>query len=258
MTTSKQAEQSTHSTPELVWSEEWVPLASVIKHQPLQVRTRLDSRAITLYASMTKEGSKPPPIKLARSEGRLYLLDGWHRMAAGALQLRDDPDEWMGQQQVLALVADMPAHQMPWEAARANLGHGVQYRAKEFRPVFRAFIGSKQHHKSRREYMSYREMAEAFGLGVSHVTLRKWVMADFPKLAAALSKHDYSHDGGGWRKQESVSMEKQHSGEAHKALAAVRQHAELLETPQNRWDVLQALEATAAMLRAKGVLEPEF
>lgn len=237
------------------WREEWVPLSGVIQHGPLQVRRKLDASAVTAYANMTKEGSTPPPIKTARCAGRLYLLDGWHRMAAGALQLSESLTQGT---MVLALVATMPQERMAWEAARANVGHGVRYKASEFRTVFKAWIGAKNHHKGRRVYMSYREMAEAFGMGVSYVTLRKWTMADFPSLAGALRGDEHGNDDAGTYTPEIVTMEEQHASEARKTLEAMRQHAEALEDAENRWDVLQALEVTAAMLRAKGVKPPEF
>lgn len=248
-------QRPSYAAPELSWVEEWVPLSAVIQHQPLQARKKLDMGAVRTYANMTKEGSRPPPVKVARCAGRLYLLDGWHRMAAGALQLREDP---MAGELVLAVVADMHEDRMPWEAASANMGHGVQYKKSEHRPVFKAWIKAKQHHKGRREYMSYREMAEAFGMGVSYVTLRKWVMADHPNLAHALSRHDHGNEEAGRYTPEVISMEKQHSHEARKALAAARQQAEALEDAENRWDVLQGLKAMEAMLLAKGVKPPQF
>lgn len=248
--------QPSSVAPELAWSEEWVPLAAVIKHQPLQARKALDKGAVRTYANKTKEGTTPPPIKLARCAGRLYLLDGWHRMAAGALQLQDGTDGLGGERHVRAVVAAMHKDRMPWEAARANVSNGVQYKYGEYRAVFRAFIKSKQHHKGRGAFMSYREMAAALALGVSHVALYKWTKADFPKLAAALSGKEYGNEQAGAYTAETVSMEEQHHGEAHKALEALSQHAGALESAGNRWAVLQQLEATAAMLRAKGVEAP--
>lgn len=238
---------------ELSWAEEWVPLEAVIKHQPLQTRKKLDMGAVRTYAKMTKEGSTPPPIKVARCAGGLYLLDGWHRMEAGALLLQDGTDGLGG---VRAVVADMHEDRMPWEAARANVGNGVQYKYGEYRAVYGAFIKSKQHHKRRGAYMSYREMAAALGLGVSHVTLYKWTRADFPRLAAALSSKDYGNQKAGTYAVETLSMEDQHRCEANKALEALSQHAGALEDAGNRWVVLQELEATVAMLRAKGVEAP--
>lgn len=253
--TKAESNQQPSSSPDLTWSEEWVPLDSVIQLPRLQARKRLNDRAVTMYANMTKEGSLPPPIKVARCGGRLYLLDGWHRMAAGALQLAPG---FPNGPQVLALVAPMPESRMPWEAARCNLGHGVQYRAGEFRAVYAAFIKSKQHHKRRGELMSYREMAAAFGMGVSHVTLRRWTEADHPKLFKALSSHDHGNEEAGAYPTETMTMEQQHNHEARRAATELRQHAEALACPQNRWELLESLEACAAMLKAKGVEQPSF
>lgn len=198
---------------------------------------------------MTKEGSSPPPIKVARANGLLYLLDGWHRVEAGALQTDGSL--------VLALVASMPFERMYWEAARCNVSNGVRYKPADYRPVFRAFIKSKKHHKGRRVYMGYREMAQALGLGVSYSTLRRWVEADFPALFAALSDKEVAPEGG-LPEVQIATPEEQHSHEARKAADALSQHAGALSDPVNRWEVLRQLEATACMLRAKGVEEPPF
>jgi hypothetical protein len=255
MTEQANNNQPSSAATDLLWSEEWVPLSKVIQYQPLQVRRKLDKVAVGRYANMTKEGTIPPPIKLARCEGRLYLLDGWHRMAAGALQLAED---LMEGQLVRAMVASMSPERRYWEAARSNVANGVQYKPGEYRALFRAFIKAKQHHKGRRVYMSYREMAQALGVGVSHVTLRSWTLKDQPALAAALSGGEQDYNEAGTYTPEVRTMEQEHSDEAHKAMAALSQHAAALGSAENRWTVLQQLEATAAMLRAKGVEEPMF
>ena len=154
------------------WDEQFVPLAAIIKHQPFQVRKALDKAAVRRYGEMTRAGKVAPPIKVALIRGSHYLLDGWHRMAAGALTTAGDD--------VLALVASMTDKQAMWEAANANTAHGVPLKAAEIRGLFRAFIRSGQHRKAKGKPMSYREMQAA--LGKPHTTLRNWVRADFPKL----------------------------------------------------------------------------
>lgn len=146
---------------------------------------------------------------------------------------------------------------MFWEAARSNVGNGVQYKAAEFLPVFRAFIKSKQHHKGRREYMSYREMSTALGLGVSYSTLRRWTAKEFPALFRAIAGEEGGAEGG-VRDVESMSPDEQHAAEAHKAATALAQHAAALTDPARRGALLGQLEATAVMLRAKGVELPQF
>lgn len=156
---------SSAANPE--WSEEWVPLPAIIKHAPWQVRVKLDDRAVRRYAEMTRAGNEPPPIKVGRVKGRRYLVDGWHRMEAGALQISSSIDD---DETVKALVADLTQAQAIWEAARANLGHGVQYKSKDLHGVFKAFIKSKQHVKPGGGIMSYREIAPI--IGKPHTTIR--------------------------------------------------------------------------------------
>ena len=103
--------------------------------------------------------------------------------------------------------------------------------------------------------MGYREMSQALGIGVSYSTLRRWVEADYPALFAALGDKEGTPTGG-LRQAPSMTPEEEHSQEARKAADALSQHAGALADPVNRWEVLQQVEATAAMLRSKGVEEP--
>lgn len=155
------------------WAEAYIPLASIVKHPPFQFRSGLDAAAIRRYAAMTKAGKIAPPIVVALIGTAHYLLDGWHRMEAGALTLTADDQVWVR-------VAVMTHGQAMWFAATANDGHGVQLKAAARRKVFRAFIESGQHKLPRGDVMSYRAMGDA--LGQQHTTVRNWVKADFPRL----------------------------------------------------------------------------
>ena len=250
---SKANEPPPYSKNELLWSEERVPLAKVIKHQPLQVRKKLTDSKVKQYAEMTNAGTTPPPITVGKVDNRLYLLDGWHRMEAGALQTITELD---GETTVLARVAEMTMKRMGWEAAQANLSHGVSYVRGEFRGVFRAFITAKQHHTGYRKYMSYREMASVLKLGVSHVTVRRWTEKYFPPLFRALGANEHGNALADAPTLMVKSMEQQHSEEAHKSLVALNQHAGALSDPENLWVVVQHLEATLAMLKDAGIQEP--
>ena len=251
---SKANEPPPYFNNELLWSEEWVPLAKVIKHQPLQVRKKLTDSKVKQYAEMTRAGTTPPPIMVGKVGALLYLLDGWHRMEAGALQTTTT--ELDGETMVCARVAVMTGERMGWEAAQANLSHGVSYGRGEFRGVFRAFIKAKQHHRGYRQYMSYREMASVLRLGASYGTLRRWTEKDFPSLFRALGANEHGNALADVQTLMVKSMEQQHSEEAHKSLVALKQHAGALSDPENRWTVVQHLEATLAMLKDAGIQEP--
>ena len=204
-TTSPQAEP--------MWVEEWVPLGSVIKHDPLQVRNRLDAGAVVRYRSMTEAGREPPPIKVGRVGALLYLVDGWHRMEAGALRTSHS---FANGAEVLALVADMSVDEVRWESAKANMGHGVPLRKSEMREVFKAFVKAKRHHMGKGKLMSYRDMGAELGMG--HTTLRNWTRQDFPSLFAALGDGGQGNVHGDVPAAVIPTLEEEHASEAQAAL----------------------------------------
>lgn len=167
------------------WAEEWIPLAAIQKVHGLQVRHKLDAGAIKRYRDQTLAGSLPPPIKIGRTPtGALFLVDGWHRMEAGALQTVDEPNGW----EVLALVANLSEKETHWEAAQANMGHGVQLKAAEYREVFRAFVKARKYRLPRGKIMSYRDIAPI--IGRAYTTIRNWMALDFPSIAERMGKDD--------------------------------------------------------------------
>jgi hypothetical protein len=180
MTTKTNTQPAAEADTGPQWREEWLPLAKIICHDKLQVRRKLDAGAVRRYADMTKAGKVPPPIKVGRTPaGLLFLVDGWHRIEAGALQristFGNEGDE------VCALVAELSEAEVRWEAAKANMDHGVPLKLGEYRNVFQAFIKAGKHKGPRGQHLSYRDMSEAIGKG--HTTLRNWMMLDFPAIA---------------------------------------------------------------------------
>jgi hypothetical protein len=230
----------------LEWRDEWVPLPKVIRHGPLQVRQKLDPRAVKRYADMTRAGSVPPPIKVGRVRGHLYLLDGWHRMEAGALQVQSGLDGEM----VRATVAHMSRQEATWEAAKANLGHGVQYRSRELHEVFKAFIKAKRHVKPDGSTMSYREIGPV--IGKPHTTIRTWMLKYFPKLAADMGGVEHGNKDAD---APSVSIENEHEAAVLQALRDVSQRLALL-TPEARWELVRDLEAAREAALKMGVTQP--
>jgi hypothetical protein len=233
------------------WVAEAIKLADVIQHQELQVRRRLDPGAVKRYADWTRDGREPPPIKVGRVDGRLYLVDGWHRVRAGALVHASGLDD---DGRVMALVAEMSERELRWQAAIANMGHGVPLRAAEYREVFRAFIKAGKHKLGRGKVMSYREMATEVGKG--HTTVREWMRRDFPGLYRSIGGHDNGNRGAESPKGEVVTLAEEHWAAALAAAEALRQHVPGLDSPQARWEVLQALEGILAEVKRLGVQEP--
>jgi transposase len=117
-------------------------------------------------------GAEFPPVTLAHIDGSLYLVDGWHRVAAALAN---------NQYLILANVSEMTFDEARWYAAKANTEHGLPLKAKELREVFRAFIETRQHEQERgQRLMPYREIAKRIGKGFS--TIRNWMKADYPRL----------------------------------------------------------------------------
>ncbi len=226
------------------WTHQWVALDSIIKHQPWQVRGKLDQKAINRYADMTAAGSVPPPIRLGRVKGRLYLLDGWHRMEAGALKRSSLGEVWVE-------VADLSQTEAIWEAAQANLGHGVQYSSKDLHAVFKAFIKAKKHIKSNGQLMSYREMSPI--IGKPHTTIRAWMLKYFPTVARQYSGDDHGNRDAG--PNSVMEIRDEHREVSLQALQAISQRLDLV-TPETRWLIARDLEALHSRAVALGILQP--
>lgn len=147
-----------------------VPIHDILKDDSLQVRARVEPRVVRQYSEAMQAGAKFPPVVLAHIDGSLYLVDGWHRVAATLAN---------NQSVIWADVSEMTFNEARWYAAKANTEHGLPLKAKELREVFRAFIETDQHMLGQR-LMPYREIGKRIGKGFS--TIRNWMKADYPRL----------------------------------------------------------------------------
>lgn len=163
-----------------------VAIADIVTRADWQVRAKVDPAIVRSYAAVMRSGGSFPPIALARINGALYLVDGWHRL--GAAQLNGAAGIW-------AEVTDMTADEAQWTAAQANLTHGLPLKPKEVRAVFRAYVKSRQH-RSGRGYKSYRDIAADLAHRVGHTTIRNWMERDFPSVFRAMGGADPHTDTG--------------------------------------------------------------
>jgi hypothetical protein len=255
------AAESSQGTPRgATWREEFVPLERITKLNALQVRFRLDPKAVRAYSERTKAGSIPPPIKVGRVHGpngapTLYLVDGWHRIEAGALQVqREGIDSTGTGTLVLALVADLTEDGVRWEAARANLSHGVQLKGKEVRVAFRAFIKAGQHRKGRAGLLGYRDIGAELGKDAS--TILRWMKADFPQVAYRMARGRDDAPAGGLRHLERAPSLAQE--QARQAIQAAQQAAQAMPSlsPHERHEVAQALRAALSEAERLGTEAP--
>lgn len=224
------------------WSEQYIPLASIIKHKPFQIRKSLDATAIRRYAEMTAAGRVAPPIEVALIGSAHYLLSGWHRMEAGALTTTADD-------QVLVRIAAMTSNQALWYSAQANEVHGVPLKASERRRQFSSFIKSGQHKLPKGRLMSYREMGVA--LAKPHTTIRNWVREDFPRLFRSIGEGS-GNPSPGLPPSGRVSLDQERIRQAHEAARTLQQIGDVLTTAEARGDLMLILEETLASLRGSG------
>jgi hypothetical protein len=224
------------------WEEQYVPLAAIVKHRPYQIRKKLDAGAVRRYGEMARAGKVAPLIKVGVIRGAHYLLDGWHRMEAGALTTAGDD--------VLALVAKMTDKEARWIAADANTGHGVPLKAAELRGLFRAFVKSGQHKRANGALMSYREMGEA--LGKPHTTIRNWVEKDFPGLFRSLQAGGMGNPSPGLPPGTHTSLDDERISQAREAARTLQQIGDILTTADSRGDLVAILQETLRALQASG------
>ncbi len=163
-------------------------LSDILADDKLQVRRKLDAGAVAKYVSVYKAGGTMPPLRIAKlPSGALVLLDGWHRKAAL---------EALGHAKATVEIVETTEREARWEAARANLTHGVPLRRSEYVEVFRAYVHARQHIDKRGRFKSYRDIAQEIGGTRSYTTVRNWMIRYFPKIAAKMGGTDLEGLGG--------------------------------------------------------------
>lgn len=158
-----------------------VNLQDIIRDPTFQVRNRLNARAVGRYATQYKAGGDLGPVELADIEGRLVLLNGWHRMAALERLERDT---------VQATITPMSESEARWRAAIANADHGVPLNKSEHVNVFKAYVRSRKHWKRKGVYKSYREIADDLNGMRSYGTIRRWMEKHFPIIFRAMGNEE--------------------------------------------------------------------
>jgi len=184
-----------------------------------------------------RAGADFPPVKLARIDGSLYLVDGWHRCDAA---MEND------QYHIWAEVSDMTFNEAHWQAAKANTQHGLPLKAKEYREVFRAFIESDQHQQGKK-LMPYREIAIHIGKPFS--TIRNWMEADYPRLFKRYQQNANSVLGEALSDRETKQMRRR-LGEAEAAVHNVRNIGRTLD-PMSLGELIDSLRGTLRDLETK-------
>lgn len=164
-----------------------VRIADIVRDSRFQMRPTTPG-IVKRYASVLRSGKALPPVTLAQVNGALVCVDGGHRIAA---------HEALQREVIEATVVPCTAREALWMAASANLAHGLPLKPKEVRKAFCLYIAARKHRHAGevRNLKSYREIAADLGGIVSHVTVRNWMMSEFPRIAEQMSNPDEPHGG---------------------------------------------------------------
>jgi hypothetical protein len=215
-----------------------VSLAHLTISEDIQVRQRLEPITVTRYANAIRSGQELPPVSVARVDGVLILVDGFHRVAA---------HQSLGASEVDAELVEATLDEARWMAASANLLHGLPLRNSELRLVFQVFVSTRQHRKGKGKLKSYREIG--LELGRPHSTIRNWMAKDFPRIFAQYKgKDEFMGEGG---LQESALPK----GNVRKGLELIQGFQQVFQAttcPQSKVALTDALQRLALDLFGDG------
>ncbi|MCL6683457.1 ParB N-terminal domain-containing protein [Sphingomonas alba] len=138
--------------------------------QRFQIRAEgLDAKRVKKYVYDMRRGDGFPAITVASVDGRLYILDGFHRVEA-ALQA--------GLPALNAKIAKLSEQAAVREAFKANVDHGLNLNRKDKRNIFRIYLERGDHLGRDGSPKSLRRMASDLHYIVSHATVRNWLKAE--------------------------------------------------------------------------------
>ena len=136
-----------------------LPLSEILALPDFQSRTSENTIAITEYTSAMKDGNPFPPIDVAFIDGKYYVCDGHHRLAAAKLAGLEDME-------VNIVATNMDDAR--WHAWGANMKHGLNLTQAEKRKIAREAI--RLYGVNTKKPMSNREIAKKIGLSYSFIS----------------------------------------------------------------------------------------
>lgn len=223
-----------------------VELDEIIIDRRFQVRNRTDAQTVKAYASAMEAGSEFPPVTLAEINGRLFLIDGFHRFDAASSIRRQGID---------AVVVQMTEREALKASALANLTHGLRLTKTEKLNAFKQFIKGGGHLKERGKLKSYREIAsELHGIG-THGTIWNWMLKHFPKVARRMGD-----DKPGNRRADVPEMnpERERAKAIRDALGEARTLIDLVSDPEEVYLIRKMVEALMVEVSQKETQRPDF
>ena len=218
----------------------------IVRDATFQVRARLDPGVVSSYANVLANDCVMPPVRVAKVNGALILVDGWHRLAAHEIR---------GIRTVEAEVVNATASEAKWMAAAANLTHGLPLRKAEVRKAFQALIHARRHIAGPRQMHSYRVLAGLLGGLVRHTTVANWMRADFPAIARKMA----DGDPGRASREAERDEERTFLNTFNAAVDAANANAPAVRDPNRRWEMAGAVRALLKAIEEGGeMLEGDF
>lgn len=221
-----------------------LPLEAVILDDSLQVRAKLDEGTVKRYAAAYDNDEEMPPVRVGRRGDGYILLDGWHRYKAlqsiGASDLEAE------------ILEGLEWDDMRWEAAKANLKHGLPLKIQEIREVFRSYVKAGKYRKGR-SLKSYREIAKDLGGLRQHTTIRNWMQKDFPRIAKQFGGGHYGQ--GGDHKHYGCDPDYRFASQVEERLYDAVASFKAISDPAYKKDLLELAEKTLSAMKAEGPIE---
>lgn len=220
-------------------------LDDLIQDDAFQIRSSINGATVRRYTDAMRAGVQFPPITIGRINEAPVLIDGWHRVeAAKAAGLHDLPAR---------IVSGDPAT-LKWEAAAANMRHGLPLKRAEAREVFRVYVRAGQHMKTKRRLKSAREIAADLHGIRSHQTILTWMRGDFPSIYRRMQGSE-TH-GGDWPGTSGHTAEERAMQSIAEHLSEARKAMRVITDPEQRGALIALLEHTVAEMRKLGPWTP--
>jgi hypothetical protein len=226
---------------------ETVYLADIVRSDDMQPRTKTDPRVVERYRLAMSNGAEFPPIVVARLNGTMVLVDGFHRVAAMSAR---------GIHQTDADIRDVASWaEAHWLAFQANMTHGVPFKKAELRGAFGAYMKANRYVDERGHLKSYRVMATELGGVVSYSCLRRWMKKDFPRVFRKLSNsEDQPRANGGL--VPCASPQRMLTREAQRALDQAAAAIVGVTAPMSRAMLLHKAKSIVEALEGNPVEQP--
>lgn len=230
-----------------------VPLGAVVLDAAMQIRKKTDPKVVRKYAEAIESGTPFPPVTLARIEGVLVLIDGWHRLNAR---------KSLGEAKIQAFVSVMRYDDARWASASANLANGVPLRPAEVLEAFHTFMDTYGYRVGY-SWLSYREIAKKFGK--HHTTIRNWMKKYYPRIFKRYQQDEGSGTYKDWDGAPSAVPGKLPSSSDSLATGVVKQAKEAIANtlnlgdtldPSIRGEVIEALRQALQKLEGQPYIMP--